>query len=183
MGFFRSLLNWFNPTRDWEEDLIAPIVLDLDHHLFCGVGIGEPIEKLSFLGPGQVTSLGIAWPRKGVAVANGNGLIDEMSFFFGHVAEQRGGQFVGTFHYRSGAVTLSRDFSEENALCLFGQPYWRDQDQDESILFYELGDRELQLEFGLDRRLKCLVLCLPILADESQRKAYGVTKPWPPRQS
>ena len=64
---------------------------------------------------------------------------------------------------------------------LVGPPYWRDEDADELILFYEFPNLEWQIEFSLDGSFNRVnVTCNPLLADETQRKAYRVDKPWPP---
>ena len=77
-------------------------------------------------------------------------------------------------------LRLSNRSSESDVQALFGQPYWRDQDEDEIILFYEFPGVEWQIEFDLVGALKHLRVGRPLLADAEQRAAYGVTKHWPP---
>jgi hypothetical protein len=64
----------------------------------------------------------------------------------------------------------------------FGEPYWRDADADEVLLFYELPEVEWQLEFPLPAAtLSAMVIVTPpLLADRQQRHHYGLDKPWPP---
>ncbi len=69
--------------------------------------------------------------------------------------------------------------TERGLIAIFGSPYWRDQDEDEVILFYEFGEYEWQIEMSLKDRLSVFVIAPPILADPQQRAAYSVTKPWP----
>jgi hypothetical protein len=176
---WRSIANWTNPTRTWREDLSKSLLLDLDTHRFCGVGIGEPAQTLSFLGPATRWSYLLEFPNHGLAI-QGDSSITELNYYFGHREERSGGTFRGGIRHRGEALTLSATTTEEELLALFGQPYWRDADDDETILFYEFPEREWQVEFGTDGRLKCFVLGLPILTDPVQREAYGVSKTWPP---
>jgi hypothetical protein len=64
----------------------------------------------------------------------------------------------------------------------FGQPYWKDVDAEETLLFYEFLPVEWQVEFGADGMLRALTLVTPpMLGEPADRDAYGVTKAWPPR--
>jgi hypothetical protein len=173
-----------NPTWAWEENAALPLTVDLDEHRLCGIAAGDSVEKLSILGPGKVTPFGFAWPRKGVDVTvSDDGSIEEMGFYFGHAAEARNGEFVGSFQYCGRPLRLSKELSESDIHSLFGKPYWRDQDEDEIILFYEFPNCEWQLELDLDGFLKYLRIGSQLLADAEQRVAYAVTKPWPPYYS
>ena len=67
---------------------------------------------------------------------------------------------------------------------IFGQPYWVDQDLDEVILFYEYQDGDVELQFEFPGRVHLGFITLSahgVLSNAEQRKAYKVTKPWPPR--
>jgi len=174
------MLPWLNPTRAWEENSRLTLIVDLDQNRLSDVRAGDPVEKLSFLGPAEVTPSGFIWPRKGIDVTACDGGIRELGFYFGHAAEPNKGVFVGGFRYGLVPVRLSKASSELDVLALFGQPYWRDQDEDEILLFFEFPTGEWQLEFDLDATLKHLRIGFSMLADAEQRAAYGVTKPWPP---
>lgn len=180
MAWWQAVRNWGNPTRAWRRDHGRRLVLDLDAHRFCGVGIGDPIELLSFLGPAARWSFTLDFPNHGVAVNPAAGRVAEMTFFFGHPAELDFGTFSGTIVYRAQPLSLSCADTEETIARAFGPPYWRDVDSDEIIQFFELGPREWQIEFGLDGHLKCLGISEPLLANPRDRAAFGVTKPWPP---
>jgi hypothetical protein len=180
VGLLRFLLSRFNPTWGWEEDPTLTPLLNLDEHRFSSIATGEPIEKLSFLGRGKVTRFGLAWPRKGIAVSVNEGRIGEIGIYFGHLAEADFGEFVGSIQYRGMPLRLTRETTESSICSLFGQPYWRDQDEEEIILFYEFPEREWQVEFDLNGTLKYLSVGGQLMADEGQREAYKVTAPWPP---
>ncbi len=89
------------------------------------------------------------------------------------------GRFSGWFRYRGRRLDLSEETTERELIAFFGSPYWRDQDEDEVIPFYEFGECEWQIEMSLKDWLSVFVIAPPILADPQQRAAYGVTKPWP----
>lgn len=180
MGFVESLFAQPNPTRRWQFDPLVPLVLDLDRHMLSGTGIGDPLTGLSFLGKGVPRGGGIAFPAHGVAVGETDGRIHELIVYFGHPAEPEYGQFSGTARHRGVSLDLSSTVSEPWLRDRLGDSYWRDEDEEEVILFYEHGQREWQIEFAADGRLKCWVIGEPLLADEEQRRAYGVSKEWPP---
>jgi hypothetical protein len=179
MGFVQSLFGQPNPTRRWQFDPSVPLVLDLDQHTLSGVGIGAPLERLSFLGKG-IARGSIDFPALGLAVSEADGRIHELIVYFGHPAEPDGGKFAGIVRHRGQTLELSAAATEPWLRARLGEPYWRDEDSQEAILFYEHGRHEWQVEFADDGRLKCLVICQPLLADEEQRRAFGVTKAWPP---
>jgi hypothetical protein len=72
-------------------------------------------------------------------------------------------------------LARERDFRE-----IWGEPYWQDVDDQEILLFFEFGQREIQVELTLAGRSKALIVGEPLLADPDQRAAYGVTNSWPP---
>ena len=91
------------------------------------------------------------------------------------------GKFPGQFVAHGASVELSATTEEADVLERFGEPYWRDDDKDETILFYEDGTVELQFEFPGKVHLGIITIMLsPILASAEQRQLYGVDKPWPP---
>ncbi len=66
----------------------------------------------------------------------------------------------------------------DRVLDEFGEFYWRDNDEHETVLFYEFVGMEWQLEFDLRSKLTCITVTNePIMGAEDQRIAYGVTKP------
>ncbi|HEX5104886.1 MAG TPA: hypothetical protein VFV87_13795 [Pirellulaceae bacterium] len=179
MGGWRNILNLWNPTRKWRSDPSRLLVLDLDQHQLCGVGIGDSVATLAFLGPATGWSGRLQFPNHGLAIVE-EGTVAELHFFFGHTGEPAGGTFRGEIRHLGAAIPPLTSHTENDIVGRFGPPYWRDADGSETILFYEFPQREWQWEFGLDGRLKCLVIGLPILADQAQRDAYQVTRPWPP---
>ena len=176
---WQAASRWSNPTRGWREDQTRALELDLDRQHFCGVVIGEPLQRLALLGPATRWSYDLEFPRHGITLC-GERSIQEIGFFFGHPDEPRQGEYRGRIVHRGAELTLSCRDDESRLIGRFGEPYWRDEDADETILFYEFSAVEWQLELGHDGCLKCFSLSQPLLSDPAQRTAYRVTKPWPP---
>lgn len=92
-------------------------------------------------------------------------------------------RFQGSFIIKDQLTAITQKTNKEEILSLFGEPYWTDLDDDEIILFYEYqeGSIELQFEFLNGQELTYITLIKNgVLSDPTQRKSYGVTKPWPP---
>lgn len=92
-------------------------------------------------------------------------------------------EFQGLFLIRDKVTSLTTKTTQEEITSLFGEPYWTDLDDGEVILFYEYraGEIELQFEFPDGQNLGFITMAKDgVLSDESQRKSYGVTHPWPP---
>jgi hypothetical protein len=91
-------------------------------------------------------------------------------------------RYPGKFSYKGNSVHFGKDTTISDVLSIFGEPYWHDDDSEESILFYEDGIIELQFEFPGKTRLGFITIMVdPIMAKREQREAYGVTKDWPPK--
>lgn len=92
-------------------------------------------------------------------------------------------QFTGQLT-KSGVSLATDDIATpDDVLRQFGEPYWRDDDEGEVIMFYEQdgGAVELQFEFPAEAILGYITIARPgVLADPEQRISYGVTKSWPP---
>lgn len=73
------------------------------------------------------------------------------------------------------------DLGKEWDFSVWGEPYWRDEDDQEVLLFFEFPDGEIQVELGEEGRPLVLYVCAePLMADSEQRESYGVTRDWPP---
>lgn len=94
------------------------------------------------------------------------------------------GNFTGSFTRNGSKISISAQTTPEDIISKFGEPYWTDTADEEMILFYELqnGHVELQFEFPDRHQLGFITLCRDgVLSQPDQRKAYGVTKEWPPK--
>jgi len=185
---FQFLFGPKNPTRDWERPSNLRLTFDLDCGELNGVGLGQRLDRLSFLGPIEdreglrageyrYCSFGLS-----VGCYNDAQIIDCFDIVQKDRYLPQYRPFSDICHYLGENLDLGR-LTEESAIETFGSPFWKDQDDEEIILFYEFPNREWQVEFALDRTFnRIIVTSKPLMADERQRNAYGVNKPWPPRQ-
>lgn len=64
-----------NPTRDWAKDLPRELIVDLDKATLCGIGLGEPVDKLAFFGPCEDYNFGsmhvMCVDRDGIEITDG----------------------------------------------------------------------------------------------------------------
>jgi len=164
------------------------IQLDLDTHAICRCRIGDPIEWLNPLGPPEdsrsLREQRYCYYSRGIEIGEEGGKVADFAVFWIDYLEAGFKPFNGLVTYRGKTVTLDSRTTESDFVNLFGAPYWRDQDQEEIILFYEFrGDIEWQVEFTLENRLKALRVVWPaLMAEAAQRESYGVSLPWPPRR-
>ena len=92
--------------------------------------------------------------------------------------------FDGEFRLNEASAEVSKNSTEATIKASFGEPYWIDRSDGETIMFYEYaaGTIELQFEFPGAGSLGFVTLSRNgVLSTEEQRKLYGVDKPWPPK--
>ena len=162
------------------------MLADLDRLELGGVDLGEDVERLSFLGRSE--SRFFDYPSKGLQLD-----VDEGSFAGFTLALRRGvylgsrpggrvQAFAGSIvikgrNWRAHEFVGERDFLE-----VWGEPYWRDEDDEEILLFFEFPDLEITVELTLAGVPQVLIVSTqPLMADAEQREQYGVTASWPPR--
>ena len=162
MKFLRNLLDSRNPTREWVRDPSRPLELDLDSKSLSGVPLGAAFDGLEFLGPAQKSKRGAGlWEFSALGV----------------VAEEEdsriGSLFVvpipdGTFDVEpyTGVVSIGGQPAsiswisrEQDAIQAFGKPTRRDEDPEETVLFYEIDGRvEREIELTPEGRVKTVAL-------------------------
>jgi hypothetical protein len=178
-----------NVTAGWVRDPSLRLTLDFSTGMLCGVGLGEPVERLSFLGPTDrrpKPDHDLEFLALGLSVGLSGDKIDSYSVWWRDDPGAGYQPYPGSVLLQNQRTSLGKTTQEPEILTTLGPPYWRDQDDSETILFYELRDSwggltERQLELDGKGALKSLLVCCPpMLAEESQRRAYGVDKPWPP---
>lgn len=158
------------------------LTIDLGHALINGVGFGESIQALHYLGRDEDSSKAkgfeFCYYSLGLEV---DAWDDSTIYSFSIVVKEAPFQpFAGTVLFRDRPIDLHR-LSERSLESTFGQWYWRDQGADETIIFYELRACEWNFELTPDGALKRIVMeSEPVLAKEEQRIAYHVTNAWPP---
>jgi len=175
-------------TSGWKEDSRTRLVVDLDRFELGGVGIGEELAKLSFLGPSDSEdSDSLDYSTKGLTVDVHEGRVEAYMLALRHGAQLGSGRdapaerFAGRIRIGGQDLEPHQLAGENDFASAWGEPYWRDEDEDEILLFFEFPGHEVQVE--LSPRGEPLVVFFsadPLLADPEQREAYGVTKEWPP---
>ncbi len=184
-----SLPRRTDPTAGWVRDPDLRLVLDFGSGSLCGIALGEALERLSFLGPTDRDAEpeeDLEYLSLGLSVGFTGGKIDFYGLWWqDHLGagyrRSAGGVLLG-----GRAVSLGAFTPEHEIVEAFGRPYWRDQDDCATTLFYELRDRrgritERQVELDERGGLRTLlVLADPMLAEEDSRRAYRVDRPWPP---
>lgn len=185
MGIIDRLFYGSDPSRDWVADPLVPLEFDFSLHALCGVRIGNPFLSLTILGPAEDRKAAgkglLRYFSRGVEVEVGEGRVRSIRLVWEDEFDEGFRPYPGACRFGAEPVPLSAATREEEIVACFGPPFWRDEDEDEIILFYEFSHIEWEIEFRPGGTLKSiLVLTPPLLAGEEQRKAYGVTKPWPP---
>ncbi|MHC5056772.1 MAG: hypothetical protein ACYTKD_18970 [Planctomycetota bacterium] len=134
------------------------------------------------LGRADVRNMyGLGYRDTGTRIGVDDGRLWAFWLFWDEPLEPELGRFGGRCHAGDREVALGPETREEDFVRESGAPFHRHGDEDETILFYEFGEIEWQVEFSTRDRLKAVgVVSPPLLAKEEQRKAYGVTREWPP---
>ena len=185
---FEFLFGPKNPTKDWQQASDLRLTFDLECGKLNSIGLGERLDRISLLGPVEdqdgLKSSEYRYLSLGLSVDcdNKENTIEGFSIIQKDRCLPQYRPFPGSVYYQGENLDL-RQLTEELFLRKFGPPFWKDADDEETILFYEFPNREWQVEFALDGTLnRIVVTSKPLMADERQREAYGVNKPWPPRQ-
>lgn len=184
MNFLKKIFSKNDITEKWVAEDNLKIKINLSNNSLCNAKIGKPIEWLSKLGPCEDKKAFenglLHYPSKGLKIGFQGDLITDYTIIFDESLEEGFKAFNGNFIYNDEEILLNNKTTQTDILNLFGEPYWKDTDDYETILFYEFKDIEWEIELSLDHKLKAiLIVSPPLLSDESQRKAYKVTKPWP----
>lgn len=174
-----GILSFFNSSKGeakpQENQAPSAIVVDLDEWMIGSTLLGSAVAVSDpFHAP--LTKAEIYQPTgQGLEIGAKNGILDYGCFDLD--------AFMGSFSRGEQPLQIGTATTENDLVKVFGEPYWIDRSDGEVILFYEYraGSVELQFEFPDGKALGCVTLSRDgVLSDPVQRKAYGVTKPWPP---
>lgn len=184
---FDFLFGTRNPTRLWPSGFGREITFDLDDASLNRVRLSQPLDNLSFLGPDEDSRSfrngELLYPSQGLAVRFSlkSRSVVEYRIVQSDPLDQGFQKFQGVVLLRGQRVSLST-LSPKRFVDEYGDFYWQDRDDKESILFFEFVGLEWQIEFSPDDHLRGITITSePIMGVEEQRLAYGVTEPWPPR--
>ena len=88
--------------------------------------------------------------------------------------------YAGKVAWKDGDLDIQQ-LNRDDLSTVFGDCYWMDTDEHETIAFYEYPKHEMQIELTLSGSIKRFTLTRsPMMADPELREAYNVDKPWPP---
>ena len=185
-----GLLDWIfgrrDPAMDWVPKSELKLEVDLSDASLCGVKLGDPIERLSPLGPPEnpdaSEKTGYAYFSRGLEVGpDPQGRFDYFLCYWGAPDRPRYRPFAGTFSWKGKTIAIDGRMTVDDAVARFGDPYHVDADEEESILRYQLDDAGWELEFARGGGLRAFLLERPgHFSDPETRKNYGITRPWPP---
>ncbi len=144
---FEFLFGRKNPTKNWQRIPELRLTFDLECGELNGIGVGERLERLAFLGPCegrhavgdgdyQYFSLGLS-----VGCYNEEQTIDCFEVIQYDPCEPKYQPYAGACRFQGECFNLGR-LTEEQLLRKVGPPFWRDKDEDEVILFYEFPHLE-----------------------------------------
>jgi len=162
MRFLRNLLDSRNPTRDWVHDPSRPLELDLDSKSLSGVPLGAAFDGLDFLGPAQRSKHSSElweFPTLGVVAEEEASRIG--SFFVVPIPDENFDvePYTGGVTIAGQPVSISWLSREQDVIQAFGEPTRRDEDTEETILFYEVGGRvEREIELTPEGRIKTIAI-------------------------
>jgi hypothetical protein len=175
-----GILSFFSSSKgqDKPHDHQPPaaITVDLKEFKIASTALGSPIAPADPFHAALQKAEVFQPAGQGLEVVTKNELLDYGFFEIG--------SFKGSFTRSGEPIKIGKDTTEKDIVEAFGEPYWIDRSDGEAILFYEYqrGTIELQFEFSDGKALSAITLSMNgVLSEADQRKAYGVTKPWPPQ--
>ncbi len=124
IAFLNKLLGRKNRTADWPAILNSADVLqvNLDTHRFGGVAIGDPIDKLSFLGPAancyQITEM-YHYPKQGFYITEDDGRLEAVIFLWNPAPEP---SFVGQWVYDNQPFPIHAQTQPAQVEAMWGKP-------------------------------------------------------------
>lgn len=145
------------------QEAAPELVLDLDTFRLAGVGCGDPVSRLRFLGPGCAYDAagGLEYPAHGLTLAVGGGRVVG---YCDHVrprpADVAAGlqPFAGVIRFRGSAFDPRPIACEEDVIDRFGVPAVVRNLADGCTLEYAAGLLAWEVVLSADGRLACVVV-------------------------
>lgn len=165
MRRYTRLLQWLaqNPTVTWGRGDGRELHLDLDRATLCGVPLGAPLEDLSFLGRGQPTRFEgwWSWPQLGLIVICYEGLESFAAILdvAGQPVTRR--PFPGRITHHGQRLARFPTWTPPDVLQTFGPPIHREDDEDETVLYFEHERHAFDVELWPGGGLRALDLHTP----------------------
>jgi hypothetical protein len=151
-----------DPTQNWQRQPGLLLRFDFDHNTLNGVALGEPLARLSALGPvedkTELRSERYSYPSLGIAVHGIPLTIDGFELTWAAFARPSDRPFAGSCVFRGREVHLSPGTTEAQFIELFGPPTrregWGGQEGDGLVeLDYVIGDASWHVSFSEDGTL------------------------------
>lgn len=171
MGIFSK----FSSRKDESATAAIPTEVDLGTFRIGDSQLGKAPMESDFFTAGLESSDTFENESSGLEVGTKDGVVDYVFLTLE--------KFAGTFRFDGTPLEIGTETTEMDVREQFGEPYWVDRSDGETILFYEYdaGAIELQFEFPEAEGLGFVTISRNgVLSEAEQRKSYGVDKPWPP---
>jgi len=154
--------------------LNVPETLNLDTYSLGKTKIGQPPHPEDSFNSAEPI-LWIKNPEQGIELGVQH---NSLEFVFLTIET-----YKSAITYNGTTTHLTPDITIAEFIKQFGEPYFYNKETKETILFYEPlpGLIEIQAEFTNGKLAFLLITSEALLADEEQRKAFEINKPWPPK--
>ena len=170
-------LFWFLLNKSRERTLppcppLSGFRVDLATYHCCEMTIGEPLQAVNAFFPDLYPEKTVKDEKQGFEIGLKSAVLDYAFIDLQH--------FPGLITRKGEPMPYLRFWDAQRVAAELGEPYWREEDDKEVILFYEDRYVETQIEFPDKKTARYItILCNPILADAATRKFYHCHKPWP----
>jgi hypothetical protein len=144
------------------RDPSRPLELDFDSKSLSGVPLGAAFDSLEFLGPAQRSKRGSElWEFSTLGVVAEEEASRIGSLFVVPIPDENFGvePYAGVVSVAGQPVPISWISREQDVVKAFGIPTSRDEDPEETVLFYEIGGRlEREIELTPEGRIKTIAI-------------------------
>ena len=163
MGFFDLFLG-SDPTENWVVAQSVTPEFDLTHNKLNGAAIDSSIDNVKFLGPAESKSDArkgfFQYYSIGLEVQTDESKIVGFLFYWKDYLKKGFKPCQMNFTYKGEALNLSGSTTEVEILNLFGEPMDRDDDEDETILFYHNEEDDVNWDVEFDSNKTLHGLCI-----------------------
>lgn len=149
----------------WKADAGLALHFDFDANALSGVRLRDPLPLLWKFGTPEnpdAPSLGsYRWFSRGFEASVQDNRIDGFVLFWNSELNAPYRPFAGTCSWRGKNIQLRAGLTEPELLAIFGEPFSRNADADEIILFYKNNAIEWQMEISSRTGLSAITITSP----------------------
>jgi hypothetical protein len=163
MDWLRSLFAP-DPTRGWTADRPDPLTFDFDRFELIGARVGDPIDRLSRLGPAEDRAAAkkgrLCYPSLGLEILSDEGRITGIGIYWAAKFHPSCRPFLGRCTLRGRELPLHEPLTENRLREWFGEPHDHDADEEEVVLVFRSTSRGVEWDvcLGADGRLRELAV-------------------------